>query len=342
MRHVLVPLTIRDTLPPAGSKVIELAGTSMGTSWSTRVATDAQAGQADILQQELTIGLQQELDAVVTQMSHWINDSNLAHFNNGEAGSWHSLPNHMFEVVRYAMWVAHISGGAYDPFSGALVNRWGFGARARFDEAGFTPPSDAEVAALLTHGKVELDVAGRRLLQPGGALMDLSSIAKGFAVDLLGRHLSAKGLDHYLVEVGGELRGAGLKPDGQPWWVDLEAVPDAPQSGQTVLALHGMAVATSGDYRRYYQHINQRGALRASHTLDPRSGYPITHGIASVSVVHASCMAADALSTALTVLGLDDGMRLAKQQQLAVRFVLRRPDGALEHCHSPAWQELLS
>ncbi len=336
MRHVLVPLAIGDTLPPAGSEVIELAGTSMGTSWSAQVA--CLPDQAAVLQQELAIGLGQELDTVVAQMSHWIDDSELARFNQGEPGSWHALPDHLFEVVRYAMWIAHISGGAYDPFAGALVNRWGFGARARFDEAGFAAPSAAEVAALLAHGKVELDVAGRRLLQPGGVLMDLSSIAKGFAVDLLGRHLSARGLAHYLVEVGGELRGAGGKPDGQPWWVELEAVPGTAQSRQTVLALHGMAVATSGDYRRFYQH----GQQRASHTLDPRSGYPVTHGVASVSVVHASCMAADALSTALTVLGLDDGMRLAKQQHLAAHFVLRRPDGALQHCHSPAWQDLLS
>lgn len=336
MRHVLVPLAIGDTLPPAGSEVIELAGTSMGTGWSARVA--CLPAQAAVVRQELAIGLGQELDTVVAQMSHWIDDSDLARFNQGEPGSWHALPSHLFEVVRYAMWTAHISGGAYDPFAGALVNRWGFGARARFDEAGFTAPSAAEVAALSAHGKVELDVAGRRLLQPGGVLMDLSSIAKGFAVDLLGRHLSARGLEHYLVEVGGELRGAGGKPDGQPWWVELEDVPGAAQARQTVLALHGMAVATSGDYRRFYQH----GRQRASHTLDPRSGYPVTHGVASVSVVHASCMAADALSTALTVLGLDDGMRLAKQQQLAAQFVLRRPDGALEHCHSPAWQELLS
>jgi thiamine biosynthesis lipoprotein len=342
MRHVLVPLAVGDTLPPAGSKVVDLSGTSMGTTWSARVAIDGKAGQMPGMQQDLADGLQQELDTVVAQMSHWVDDSNLARFNAGDAGSWHALPNHLFEVVRYAMWVAHISGGAYDPFAGALVNRWGFGARARFDEAGFAAPSDADVATLLVHGKVELDVAGRRLLQPGGATMDLSSIAKGFAVDLLGRYVSSKGFDHYLVEVGGELRGAGLKPDGQPWWVELEAVPDAPQTGQTVIALHGMAVATSGDYRRFYAYSGEHGARHASHTLDPRSGYPITHGIASVSVVHASCMAADALSTALTVLGLDDGMRLARQQQLAARFVRRGPGGALEQCHSPAWQELLS
>ncbi len=337
MRHVLVPLTISDSVPPAGSKVIDIAGATMGTSWSARVVVDGDAHRAGMLRQELSIGLQQALDTVVAQMSHWIDDSDLARFNQGAAGSWHVLPDPMFEVVQYAMWVAHISGGAYDPFAGALVKRWGFGASARFDEAGFTPPSADEVSLLLTHGRVELDVAGRRLLQPGGALMDLSSIAKGFAVDLLGRHLSGLGLAHYLVEVGGELRGAGVKPDGQPWWVELEAVPDAAPTDQTAIALHGMAVATSGDYRSLYAH----GAGHASHTIDPRSGFPVAHGVASVSVLHASCMAADALSTALTVLGRIDGMRLATQQQLAARFVVRRPEGRLEACHSPAWQALL-
>lgn len=329
MRDVLVPLTICDTLPPAGSKVIDVGGATMGTSWSVRVA----GGDMP----DLAGSLQEALDIVVAQMSHWVNDSNLSRFNQGAAGSWHALPDPMLEVVQYAMWVAHISGGAYDPFAGALVNRWGFGATGRFDQAGFAAPGAGDIAVLLKHGRVELDVAGRRLLQPGGAVMDLSSIAKGFAVDLLGRRLAGMGLEHYLVEVGGELRGAGLKPDGQPWWVELEAVPGASTPGQTVLALHGMAVATSGDYRRYYQH----GTQRASHTLDPRTGYPITHAVASVSVAHASCMAADALSTALTVLGPDHGMRLADRQHLAARFTMRLPDGTLAHRHSAAWQALL-
>jgi thiamine biosynthesis lipoprotein len=347
MRHVLVPLTIRDTLPPAGSEVIELNGATMGTSWSVQVAASVPPDQATVFAQDLSAALQQELDTVVAQMSHWVDGSNLSRFNRGAAGSWHALPEPMLEVVQYAMWVSHISCGAYDPFAGALVKRWGFGASARFDEAGFSAPSEAEINALMAQGpdtafqlgqgRVELDLDGRRLRQLGGAMMDLSSIAKGFAVDLLGRRLGSMGFDHYLVEVGGELRGAGLKPYGQPWWVELEAVPDAPQLEQTVVALHGLAVATSGDYRRHYQH----GGQRASHTIDPRTGYPIQHDVASVSVVHASCMAADALSTALTVLGPEHGMRLAEQQQLAARFVVRRPDGVLEQSHSPAWQAML-
>lgn len=333
MRHVLVPLTIRDSLPPAGSKVVEFSGRSMGTNWSVRVATNE-------THTDLAAKLQHELDTVVEQMSHWIDDSNLARFNQGTGGSWHSLPAHLFEVVQYAMWVAHASGGAYDPFAGTLVNRWGFGPSHRHDSPGFTPPTDAEVSALRPHGQVELDVAGRRLLQPGSVLMDLSSIAKGFAVDLLGRHLTDNGFEHHLVEVGGELRGAGIKPDGQPWWVELETVPGAADQGQTVLALHGLAVATSGDYRSFYQSGGQSGQ-RVTHTLDPRSGFPVSHGLASVSVVHPSCMAADAWSTALTVLGPLDGMQLATQHQLAAHFVMRQPDGSLVGSHSPAWQELL-
>ncbi|MFM2086851.1 MAG: hypothetical protein RLZZ237_1720, partial [Pseudomonadota bacterium] len=135
---------------------------------------------------------------------------------------------------------------------------------------------------------------------------------------------------HYLVEVGGELRGAGSKPDGQPWWVMLEQVDGVadtmPQPPEMLLALHGLSVATSGDYRRFFQD----GATRFSHTIDPRSGMPISNQLASVTVVHAECMAADAWSTALTVLGPEEGLALAEEQGLAARFLQRDGDGLRE------------
>ena len=183
---------------------------------------------------------------------------------------------------------------------------------------------------------MQFDAATRRLYQPGGVQLDLSSVAKGFAVDQLARALRMQGASHFLVEVGGELRGAGVKPDGQPWWVTLEGVPDAGEQAATVVALHGLAVATSGDYRRHYLH---RGA-RASHTLDPRTGYPIQNNVASVTVLHAECMAADALSTALSVLGLEAGMRFAEAHNLAARFLLRGPDG-LEEASTSAFKAML-
>ncbi|MDL2357068.1 MAG: FAD:protein FMN transferase [Pseudomonadota bacterium] len=331
-RCVLVPLHVTAQLPPRASSVQRLAGASMGTSWSVRAAC------APGRLAPLAGVLQQRLDAVVAQMSHWDDDSDLARFNGAPAASWQVLPEAFFSVMEYALAVARDSGGAYDPCGGALVNLWGFGARKRYDQGGFQAPAGAAVDALLARRaaqRVELDRPGRRLLQPGGVQLDLSSVAKGYAVDQLARCLEAHGVQHYLAEIGGELRGAGMQPDGAPWWVELEGLPDAGDGGRTVIALHGMAVATSGDYRRHFDYAGRR----ASHTLDPRSGYPINNGVAAVSVLHAECMAADALSTALTVLGADAGLAWADQRQLAARFLLRRGARLEERC-SDAWRAM--
>ncbi len=146
------------------------------------------------------------------------------------------------------------------------------------------------------------------------------------------------GLRHFLVEVGGELRGQGCKPDGQPWWVVLERPGDeeAGDDDEVLIALDGLAVATSGDYRRYFE----SSAQRYSHTLDPRSGWPIAHALASVSVIHAECMQADALSTALTVLGLEQGLAWAQQHGIAALFVTRK-DGGFEQHVTPAFAAML-
>ncbi len=217
---------------------------------------------------------------------------------------------------------------------------WGFGARRRYDEADFYAPAADAIEAIVARrdrARLRIDAVTGRVFQPGGVQLDFSSVAKGFAVDQLARALEAQGVQHYLVEVGGELRGAGMKRDVQPWWVGLEAVPGADEASPVVVALHGLAVATSGDYRRYFQH----GAWRASHTLDPSTGYPIRNEVASVTVLHPECMAADALSTALSVMGPEAGMAFANQRALAVRFLLRGAN-ALEERTSTAFEELLA
>ncbi|MES2316599.1 MAG: FAD:protein FMN transferase [Pseudomonadota bacterium] len=332
MRRVLLPLALSPLLPPHGAVVRTLEGRSMGTSWSAKavLAPDAPCPAA---------ALQALLDDVVAQMSHWEDNSDLARFNTAPPGAWVRLPFDFFHVLRYALGVADDSGGAYDPCAGALVERWGFGARHRHDQDGFSAPSRAEIDTLLAMPgwrAVQLDGATRSALQPGGVMLDLSSVAKGFAVDQLARGLEARGVHHYLVEVGGELRGAGVKPDGQPWWVALEGVPDARAGVPTVVALHGLSLATSGDYRRFFEHDGRR----LPHTLDPRSGYPIGNNVASVSVLHADCMAADALSTALSVLGPELGLAFAETHALAARFLVRRGDVLDETCSS-AFRALL-
>jgi thiamine biosynthesis lipoprotein len=295
--------------------------------------------------------LQAELDLVVAQMSHWEPDSLLSRYNRAPGGSWHALPSPFFEVIDYALAVQQSSGGAYDPAAGALVDLWGFGATKRYDQAGFYAPDAQAIAAALArrhHARPVLDRQARRLLQPGGAVLDLSAVAKGHAVDRLALCLERLGIRHYLVEAGGELRGAGVKGDGQPWWVEIEGVPDAAAdtgaaaaaAEQPLLALHGLAVATSGDYRRFYR---QHAGSRVSHTLDPRSGRPIANGVASCTVIAPTCMAADALSTALTVLGPRDGLALAERDGIATRFLVRAAaaEAGLAAITSSAWRALL-
>jgi len=332
MRNVLVPHAIDLALPPLGSRLYKAEGHSMGTTWSAQLL--APPG----LEVDVNALLQRALDGVVAQMSHWDEESLLSRFNRAPAGSWHALPPEFFEVIDFALRVHEDSAWAYDPAAGALVNLWGFGPTGRHSQAGFITPSDKSIDAVLaTRATPELDRAGRRLLQPGGAMLDLSSIAKGYGVDRLGLCLERLGVRHYLVEVGGELRGSGVKPGGEPWWVEIEGVPDAGYNPtHPLVALHGLAVATSGDYRSYFHH----GPRRVSHTLDPRSGHPIANDVASTTVVASTCMAADALSTALTVMGVDGGLAFADARGIAARYLVRIDGGLTEHTSS-AWRELL-
>ncbi len=334
--RVLVPLAIRGEPPAWGQVVHALQGQSMGTTWSVRCV-----GPAPLRLEAIEAVIAAALDDVVAQMSHWEADSALSRFNAAPAGHVQALPAGFATVIDTALRVASASDGAYDPGAGELVALWGFGPaglRPRHDDPGFTLPTDAEVAAARRDWRaLRWDGPQRRLTQPGGVRLDLSAIAKGHAVDRVADALAECGLPDHLVEIGGELRGAGLKPDGQPWWVDLE--PPTPDCGlpPTRLALHGLAIATSGDYRRCFTTADGRCL---PHTLDPRSGRPITHGMASVSVVHDSAMWADAWSTALTVLGPEAGLALAQAQGLAALLVWREADGRFAEAWTPALQEL--
>lgn len=339
MQQVLVPAAIAPAHPPLNAPLRDFAGRSMGTTWSVR-CVDTVGGRHD-----WQAAVQALLDRIVAQMSHWEAGSDLGRYNRAAPCSWHSLPAEFAAVMRCALAVASASGGAYDPSAGAIVNLWGFGPHGRHADPDFVPPEAAAIGAALADcgwQRLRFDAQGR-LFQPGGVQLDLSSIAKGYAVDLVAHHLHANGIDHFLVEVGGELRGAGMKPDGQPWWVALEQPPatnDAePAALPPLIALHGLAVASSGDYRRSFSH----GGYRYAHTLDPRSGYPLPAAPAAVSVVHAECMLADAWSTALTVLGVEAGLALAETRGLAARFLVRdAASGTLREHASSAWQEMLA
>lgn len=310
-RRVLIPLDIDPPAPPAGGRVHELGGETMGTTWSVRlVAPDVPAG--------LFAGITDALAQVIAQMSTWEPGSDLSRFNAAPAGTWQVLPDGLFTVLEQALALAEDSGGAFDPTIGPVVNLWGFGP-----EGGRSVPAPDMIAAALGRcgwQRLLLDRYGKRALQPGGLHVDLSGIAKGYAVDLVARRVSEAGIAAYLVEIGGELRGQGVKPDGSPWWAALET--PAGIASETIVALHGLSAATSGDYRRFFMD----DATRYAHTIDPRTGRPVAGDLASVSVLDPDCMRADGLATVLGVLGVEDGMVWARERKIAARFLSR--DGA--------------
>jgi FAD:protein FMN transferase len=294
-----------------------LAGASMGTTWSARLIVPV-----GVTEHALRAAIQGALDQVVAQMSHWEPDSDITRYN-GAAPGWVELPAHFRTVLDYGLHVAAATDGAYDPAIGALVQAWGFGPRQR----AFAPPSGPAIEdARRRGGWRRVRREGLRAWQDGGVQLDLSGIAKGYGVDRAARALDALGVRDYLMEVGGELRARGKRPDGEPWRVAVEWPDSGAQAAAVVL--RDRSIATSGDYRRYFLHGGGAGGRRRySHTLDPRSGRPVDNDVASVTVLHPGCMQADAWATALTVLGLEAGLQCAQRHGLAALFVVRETQG---------------
>ncbi|WP_199170733.1 FAD:protein FMN transferase [Caulobacter sp. FWC2] len=319
------------TTPPArpvGGSVRAFGGATMGTSWAVKAVLPA---TTDLPALEAMV--QRALDAVVAQMSPWEPVSDLCRYNRAAAASWTTLPAATATVLRRAIAVAQQSNGAFDPTLGALTDLWGFGPRP-FSGG---PPLEGDIAPLLgAAGWTRLTLDGDALFQPGGLKLDLNGIAKGFGVDQAAAALDRAGVKSYLVEVGGELRGVGAKPDGQPWWVELERPPIANDTDKTLVALHDLAVATSGDYRRFFDHDGRRYA----HTLDPATGAPTTHATVSVTVLAKDCMSADAWATALTVMAPEAALAFAAAHDLAA-LIVSRGAGGLEERLSPALQAML-
>ena len=316
--HGYAPPALRQADPAA---LHQLAGETMGTTWSVRL------GNPHFLPLEpARQAVQQALDLVVQQMSHWEQGSDLSRFNRAAAGTWQVLPQAFWDVLTCAFDWARESGGAWDPTVGPLVHAWGFGPQPDADASadGPDPRRLAQARARVGYGRVGLRPAARQALQPGGAQIDLSGIAKGYAVDLVAQHLKALGYADFLVEVGGELRASGRRPDGRPWRVAVASAEQGAAAGAPrALALNDMAIATSGDL----YHAYERGGRRYSHTIDPRTGEPVAHALASVTVLHPECMQADALATVLTVLGPREGLVFAQSRGLAALLCERTAAG---------------
>lgn len=308
--HILIPRApdaeaFRRRDPDAA--VIALGGETMGTRWSAQiVGGDGDAARAEI---EAALAL------VIRQMSHWEPASTLSRINAGPPGRY-ALEPEFAEVMAAALAITEQSGGAFDPTIGALVDLWGFGPKGGRTDI---PEDDALAEARVRSGVHHLDweAGSRTLVRTAPVALDLSGIAKGYAVDLCANALRALGHQDFLIEIGGECVGAGIQPDGQPWWVDVEDA-DGRLSTPVRIALHDHAVATSGDYRRWFE----ASGKRFSHSIDPRDGQPIDNQVVQVTVLHEQAMIADGWASALHILGPDKGMALSGEHGLAAHIVM--------------------
>ncbi len=329
-RVLIPPMTGAPERPPS-DLIWSLSGETMGTTWSVRLVPPPGAAQGDF-----AAAIEEELARVVAVFSPWEVDSEISRFNAAPAGTW-ALSDDFWALLTQALDLADDVNGAVDPSLGALVDLWGFGPPG--PRSVLLPmPSDEEVEAARTVSgwrKLRLHREAQAAIQIGGMKLDVSGIAKGHAVDRVSDRLSALGATSHLIEIGGELKGRGVKPDAQPWWVEIEAVAGSP-APRTVAALLDLAMATSGDGRRAFTH---EGRLY-SHTLDGATGRPVDNGLAQVTVFDASAMRADALATALTVLGPVEGLELAAALGLAAHFTERTPDGLVERM-TPAFAAML-
>jgi len=297
-----------------GWSLLELSGLTMGTNYSI-VAIDH---SKSIDQAELQSAVDQALGQVNVQMSNWDASSEISRFNAAAAGESLSVSGELHHVMQTAQDVHVASDGAFDVTVGALIDLWGFGAgQTRSDM-----PSDAEIAqAMACCGQaqsVELEAGGLKKLN-SGAEVYLSSIGKGFGVDQVAAVLKGYGITDYMVEIGGDLYTAGRNPEGQPWQIGIET-PQAFDRGVTqVVGLSDMGMATSGDYRNFFDH----DGTRYSHIIDATTGRPVTHDTASVTVLTDNAMLADAWATAMLVMGRERGLEIANDRDMAVLFIDR-------------------
>lgn len=298
---------------------LELRGQTMGTSYAVRVVTpaDAPAVSLESLRQRVAA----RLEHLENVFSTYRPDSEVSRFNAYPEQGWFGVSPDFLDVLEQAVTVSQLTGGAFDATIGPLVELWGFGAG---DTPGRIPDREALDRLLSDAGSEYLQLRESppavRRTQPGVQL-DFSAIAKGYAVDRVWELLSEAGLAAYLVDVGGEVRTRGRRADGRNWSIGVEN-PDGFGVAEAV-PLRDAAIATSGDYRNFFEYEGRR----YSHVLDPRTGWPISHELTAVSVISTTAVVADALATALLVLGPETGFELAEHEQIAARLVVRTTDG---------------
>ncbi|AOM40948.1 FAD:protein FMN transferase [Xenorhabdus hominickii] len=303
-----------------GPEQQNLNGQTMGTYYSVKYVADSSASSPENLQKEID----RRLEEVNDQMSTYRPNSELSRFNQSrEVNKPFPVSAATAKVVKEAIRINQLTEGALDVTVGPLVNLWGFGPEGRVTKA----PTDEELAIRRAWtGIGNLSVAGNNLVKSIPELyVDLSSIAKGYGVDVVTEYLESQNIKNYMVDIGGEVRTLGQNGKGSPWRIAIEKPSDSgmTQSAQEIIEPGNMSIATSGDYRNYFE----QNGVRYSHTIDPKTSRPIMHNLVSITVIASTCMSADGFSTGLDVLGPEKGMELAEKLNIPVFMIVKTKEG---------------
>jgi FAD:protein FMN transferase len=322
--YVISGIMVLFLLLGCGRKEYTLVGTTMGTIYQVKVVRAFWFSPARLKKR-----IDQCLEQINASMSTYRDDSEISRFNALDASHKMSVSTEMQKVLAFAGKLYALTGGAWDGTVDPLVNLWGFGRSN--DER--RVPSPAEIGATLARVgffHILIDSNGRLSKVNPAVTLDLASIAKGFGVDQVAELLRSRGIADFLVEIGGEVYAAGVRADGGHWRVGINRPrrEASPQEVYAVVNLQERALATSGDYRNFFEVDGHR----YSHVLDPRRGYPVENGVVSVSVIAPQCAWADGLATAAMVLGVGEGMALIERlQDVEGLIVVETPDGSLEN-----------
>ncbi|RON39962.1 FAD:protein FMN transferase [Pseudomonas brassicacearum] len=299
-----------------GDSLERFDGPTMGSRYSIQYVRHSSTPGPKAVQAEV----ENILAEVDRQFSTYRSDSDIERFNALPAGRCQVMPGPVLELIRVGEQLSSQSEGSYDLTVEPLLNLWGFGPQGR-EEKIPTAEALAEVRQRVGHGHLRID--GDQLCKDTAVEVDFNSIAAGYAVDTIAAKLEAMGIRNYLAEATGELKAAGKKPDGSPWRIALEEPRDDQQVAERIIAVDGYGVSTSGDYRNYFE----QDGRRYSHTFDARTGAPVLHTLASVTVIHPSALMADGLSTLLLILGPEKGWDYAETHDIGAFFVIRADTG---------------
>ena len=296
-------------------EILVLNGLTMGTTYSVKINAD----NAFVKKNQISDDIDEILSEINQSMSTYIKESELSNINFSTISDWQSISDDLFEVIDHAINVSLKTNGAFDITIAPLVNLWGFGP----DKLQNKIPTD-EIIELTKQNtgykKISIDKSLKKISKLDPNLhIDLSGIAKGFAVDKIARYLDKRGFKNYLVEIGGELIGKGLNKDNEIWQIGIENPNNNSDTIKQIIRLKDMAMATSGNYMNYFE----KDGVRYSHTINPVTGKPIKHKLASVTVLDNSAMNADALATAFMVLGSEKALSLANNLEIAIYLIIK-------------------